>query len=140
MGLRERRALEQLKTEIAPKYQAQLDEILGFHAEFTVDWDSVPELEAPIEGLMRNNEESSFALVVSVMKKIVADDIGKRAVRDKVQSIVFINYNKTGFDTGGRTVVLNGGRLEIHCGWGSYSSEIYDNYNNEFQRLIEDLL
>ncbi len=140
MGLRERRAIHEIKTVVQPQYQAKLDELLGWHLPMDLDWDSFPELDSPIEGFMRNDYAYSFELVLSVMKPITADDIGKTAVKEKIQSIVFVNYNKTGSDTGGRHVELTNGRLEIHCGWGSYSSEIYDNYNNEFQKLVEDLL
>jgi hypothetical protein len=140
MGLREKRALHELKTTTQPKYQAELDAIIGWHLPMDLDWDSFPELEAPIEGFMRDDYAYSFKIVLDSMKSITADDIGKKATQDSIKSIVFVNYNKTGSDTGGRKVVLNNGRLEIHSGWGSYSSEIYDNYNNEFQKLIEDLL
>ncbi len=140
MGLREKRALNEIKTVAQPKYQAELDAAIGWHIPMNLDWDSMPELEDPIEGFLKNDYEYSFALVVKVMQAIVVDDIGKNALRDRVQSILFVNYNKTGGDTGGRKTLINNGCLEIHCGWGSYSSEYYDNYNNEFQKLIEDLL
>jgi hypothetical protein len=140
MGLREKRALNVLKTEIVPAYQAKLDDALGFHIELAVDWDSFPELAEPIEGLTRDDCAYSFALIVGVMKSITVDDIGKNAVQSAVQSIILVNYNMNGSDTGQRRVVLENGRMVIHCGWGSYTSEIYDNYNNEFQHLIEDLL
>jgi hypothetical protein len=140
MGLREKRALHDLKTDVQPQRQAELDAILGWHIPMDLDWESFPELEAPIEGFTRDDYAYSFELILSVMKPIIADEIGKKAVRENITSIVFVNYNKTGSDTGGRKVILVQGRLEVHCGWGSYSSEYYDNYHNEFQRLIEDLL
>jgi hypothetical protein len=140
MGLREKRALHDLKTEAQPRYQAELDALLGWHIPIDLDWESFPELEAPIEGFMRNDFAHSFKLMLNVMQSIIADDIGKNAVRENISAIVFVNYNKTGSDTGGRNVILTNRRLELHCGWGSYTSEIYDNYNNTFQRLIEDLL
>jgi hypothetical protein len=140
MGLREKRALNTLKTEIVPKYQVLLDNAVGFHIELGIDWDSLPEREEPLDGLLRDDCASSFALVVEVMKAITIDDIGKNALHEKINSIVLINYNISGSDTGKRRVIIQDGRLEIHCGWGSYTSEIYDNYNNEFQHLIENLL
>lgn len=140
MGLREKRTLNEIKTVAQPRYQAELDEAVGWHIPMNLDWDSMPELEAPIEGFIRDQYEYSFALLVKIMKAIVVDDIGKDALRSRVQSILFINYNKTGADTGERKTEIKNGCLEIHCGWGSYSSEYYDNYNNEFQKLIEDLL
>jgi hypothetical protein len=140
MGLREKRALHELKTDVQPKYQAELDAILGWHIPMDLDWDSFPEHEDPITGFMRNEYAHSFGLILTVIKPIVADEIGKNAVREGITSITFINYSRTASDNGERKVVLNNGRLELHCGWGGYSSDFYDNYNNEFQRLIEDLL
>lgn len=140
MGLREKRALNELKTVVVPKFQAELDSVLGFHIDLTIDWDSLPELEAPIEGIMRDDYAYSFQMIVEVLKKITIDDIGRNALQSSVESIVLVNYNKTGSDTGVRTIALANKRLEFHCGWGSYSSEYYDNYNDEVQHLIEDLL
>lgn len=68
------------------------------------------------------------------------DEIGKNAYKNSIESIVLVENNKTGDDTSDRITLLNNKRLEFHCGWGSYSSEFYDNYNKEVQHLIEDLL
>jgi hypothetical protein len=140
MGLREKRALHQLRTEIVPQFQAELDSVVGFHIELTIDWDTLPERDEPIQGIMRDDYAYSFRMILDVMKAIVVDDIGKNSLQSSVESIVLVNYNQTGSDTGSRAIILNNKRLEFHCGWGSYSSEYYDNYNNEVQHLIEDLL
>lgn len=81
MGLPERKAIANYKQNVFPVWQKKLDDLLGYHLEIEVEWDTLGE-----EGMAHAFEEGFnliyFQPVELGIKAIAVDDFSKQALKD----------------------------------------------------------
>ena len=110
MGLEEKRLVKQLKEEVVPKYEKELQEIAGNQISYDLDWDSFAD---DMDAL--NYVESRILTEVSnAFRDLCKDDLGKDAVKESVKKVNVKNLSSYGCDD----ITLNGGTLNLHCDWG----------------------
>ncbi|GAA4724282.1 hypothetical protein [Phytohabitans rumicis] len=99
MGLAERRAAEQFKTEEFPGWQRQIDEAAGFEVPVEVEW-----AELAVDDYASRYTEFFpkvyFQPLVRALAAITIDDMGKDALKDSLTKIVIRNTDAYASDTG----------------------------------------
>ncbi|MFH6995444.1 hypothetical protein [Flavobacterium sp. FlaQc-48] len=87
MGLAEKRLAESIKVEKLPAFEAKLKERAGYDIKVDIDWNTFTAYdEYPLSRL-----DIVFDDVASFVKKICSDDMGKEALKEKLNTIHFTN-------------------------------------------------
>ena len=129
MGLAEKRALANLRDEVTPKYQAELQEITGTNIAYKIDWDSfADDLRA-----MENLEDSCFKAVNEVFRSITVDDIGKEAVAQSIKEI-HLSHGKS---ANIYEFTLADGVLNMPWDWSGWAGSFFP---STVQEKIESML
>src|ERR1700733_3049608 len=87
MGLREKRLLHTTETESLPAIKAELDKLASTPIEWKVDWASFAANPTATENL----QHQALGRIMSALRGICRDDIGKKAVHEEIQRIDVIN-------------------------------------------------
>ncbi len=111
MGLAEKREVESFKTSKADGYIAAINEAAGNSIPVDIDWDSLAE-----NGQSKHYADAFpklyFEPLITALKKIGADQMGKDALKEGLKRIVMKNsgqyFNEHGltFDNGTLTIDL----------------------------------
>ncbi len=99
MGLAEKRAVEQFKTNIYPKLKSEIDEAAGFDVNIDVEWDTLAEDEYAHlynEGF----EKVYFSPLIKAFKDITIDDLGKKALKAGLSQVAIKNASGIGSTAG----------------------------------------
>jgi hypothetical protein len=87
MGLAEKRLAENIKVEKLPAFESKLNEIAGYPIKINIDWATFTAYdEYPLSRL-----DIVFDDLGSFVKKICADDMGKEALKEKMEIISLVN-------------------------------------------------
>jgi hypothetical protein len=87
MGLAEKRLAESIKVEKLPAFEAKLKDRAGYDIKVDIDWNTFTAYdEYPLSRL-----DIVFDDVESFVKKICSDDMGKEALKEKLNTIHFTN-------------------------------------------------
>lgn len=99
MGLAERRAAAQFKTDVFPGWKSQLDEAAGFEINVDVAWDelAVDEFADRYATLF---PKVYFSPLVRALSAITVDDMGREALRAGINRIVVRNSGNYASETG----------------------------------------
>lgn len=138
MGLAERRRIATIKDVHAPRFQNELNAAIGFALPFHLDAGSFPENSTVLDCYDYYFESYGPGLVVKVFKEICADDIGKQAVKDRIEKIVFQNTAKSPDDKGHREVALDGKTLFVRESFYGYSDLLFG--EDDLRKTTEALL
>lgn len=125
MGLAERRRVAAIASELAPKYQQEFKEAVGFDLPFEVAIDSLPADKTVLDCWDYYHESYGPGLVVKVFKDLCKDDLGKEAVQEKIEKVVFRNAAKSAEDPGDKSLALEGKTLVITASFYGYSDKLY---------------
>ena len=112
MGLAERRRLKQLREEIQPKRQEELQGATGSAITLEVDWNSVGEEPNALSRI----DEYGFVRLVEGFKQICRDSLGREAVGEKIKAVRMINSTNSSWST---TCQLQDGVVTIDWDWGN---------------------
>jgi hypothetical protein len=109
MGLAERRAVEQFKTDDYPNWKARIDEVAGFDVPVEVAWDELAVVD------YASNYATFFPKVyfqpaVDALAAITIDEMGRTALRDGLKKIVVRNTEQYSSTSG---FAFEGGVLTI---------------------------
>jgi hypothetical protein len=105
MGLAERRVAKEFRDQIFPQWKQKIDTAAGWSVPVEIDWDS---LQSPNESQLYRDAwpQVYFEPLVDALKEITVDDLGREAVRDKLQTIMIRHSgNKGGSFSGGRLMI-----------------------------------
>lgn len=92
MGLSERRAIEGVKSGIFNTFVTEVRNIVGYDLSLDVDWASVENHRECVWFVENNNLQSVwFDNLLAVLKSVVADEMGRNALKQKLKSVIFIN-------------------------------------------------
>lgn len=138
MGLAERRRIATIKDVHGPRFQNELNAALGFEVPFMLDASSFPENNTVLDCYDYYFESYGPGLVVGVMKKICSDDIGRQAVKERLEKIVFQNTAKSPDEKGHKEVALDGKTLFIRESFYGYSDILFG--EDDLRKAIEALL
>jgi len=138
MGLAERRRLAAIKDTLAPRFQEQLDEALGFTIPFELDITTFPDDAKVLDCWDWYFESYGPPLVVQVMKNVCADELGRDALKAKVDKIVFKNAARSGDDPGDKSVAIEHRTLTVVESFYGYSDKLFG--ESDLQKAIEDML
>ncbi|WP_342374826.1 hypothetical protein NVS55_26300 [Myxococcus stipitatus] len=138
MGLAERRRIATIKDTHAPRFQAELNAAIGFELPFEIDIASFPENTTILDCYDYYYESYGPGLVVTVMKEICKDDMGKEAVKAKFNKIVFQNVAKSADDAGDKSVEIKDKTLFVRESFYGYSDKLYG--DSELQGALEQML
>lgn len=138
MGLAERRVIATIKSEQVPKYQQQMNEAVGFDMPFDIDTGTLPEDKTVLDCWAYYHESYGPGMVVQVMKDICADDLGKEAVKEKFDKIVFQNTAKSAEDPGDKSVEITDKTLIVRESFYGYSDKLYG--ADDLRTTIEAML
>jgi hypothetical protein len=112
MGLAERRRLKQLREEIQPKRQQELQAATGSAVTLEVDWDSVGEETNALTRI----DEYGFMRLIDAFKLICRDGLGREAVAEKIKAVRLINSTNSSWST---TCQIKEGVVTIDWDWGN---------------------
>lgn len=138
MGLAERRRVAAIKDALAPRFQTELDQAVGFHLPFELDIASFPDDAKVLDCWDWYFESYGPPLVTKVMTGVCADQLGKDALQAKVDKIVFRNTARSGEDPGEKSVVIDNRVLIVAESFYGYSDKLYG--EADLQKAVEDLL
>lgn len=99
MGLAERRAAAQFKTDVFPDWKRQLGEAAGFEINVDVAWDELA-VEEFADRYVDLFPKVYFSPLVRALSAITADDMGKEALRGGLNRIVVRNSGDYASETG----------------------------------------
>ncbi|MDQ7825882.1 MAG: hypothetical protein RDV48_23975 [Candidatus Eremiobacteraeota bacterium] len=109
MGLEEKRVIKKLQEEVLPRYHDELAALAGREIPVTVAWESFSEdLRA-----MKFFENQGLKYMVSAVKAVCKDDIGREAVNKGLKEIKFVNLD----DPAGCGVTFAGGVVLVKGSW-----------------------
>lgn len=119
MGLKEKRRIHELQTDVVPSLKQQLQELCATDIEWDIDWDSIAtSMEA-----LDNIEHQGLRRIYSAFVSVCRDDLGKTAVRDCVKRIAVRNYEQVS----DKKIQFNDGILVVNgawaAGWEGYPQE-----------------
>ncbi|GAA3952108.1 hypothetical protein GO495_12365 [Chitinophaga oryziterrae] len=110
MGLLEKRAVKAFQDGSYKKLTDEINAITGYTIEFEVNWDSLAE-----EGSADKYEDAFtmvyFTPLVSAVKEIAADDMGKEALKDALKKVII--KNEGGYIYGSSAYKFSNGVLTI---------------------------
>lgn len=109
MGLAERRKIRELEEVVLPGRIKEIEEICGAAIPYEIDWVSFGD-DATALNFMDN---LSCHRLNMALRMICQDDMGKEAIREAVKKIKLKNVPTADE----RSVVLEGGVLEMHCAY-----------------------
>jgi hypothetical protein len=138
MGLAERRRIATIRDQLAPRFQKELSEALGFELPFELDAGSFPEDSKVLDCWDWYFESYGPPMVVTVMKAICADALGRDAVAAKFDKIVFRNAAKSEAEPGDKSVAIDDRTLTVAESFYGYSDKLFG--EADLQKAIETLL
>ena len=90
MGLQEKRAMKEFQDNQFPELVAKINEAAASTMEIEVDWDSMSE-DDHAHLFETAWPKVYFEPLIAALKKVCVDDMGREALREGVQKIVFCN-------------------------------------------------
>lgn len=138
MGLAERRRIAAIKDSHSARFQSELNAAIGFELPFEIDVASFPEDKTILDCYDSYYESYGPGLVVTVMKEICKDDMGREAVRAKFNRIVFLNVAKSADDPGTKSIEIKDQTLFVRESFYGYSDQLYG--DSELQSALEAIL
>ncbi|MGE0707332.1 MAG: hypothetical protein AB7N76_04720 [Planctomycetota bacterium] len=138
MGLAERRKIATYKQEHGPRFQKELDEAAGFSLPLEIDFSSLPENETVLGCYDYYYESYGPGLVPTVFKHICQDDLGRDAVREKIDKVLFRNTARSPEEPGDKDVRLEGRTLVIESSFYGYSDKLFG--EDDLRAKIEAML
>jgi hypothetical protein len=111
MGLKEKRRLQELQTELLPSLKRELHELCGTEVEWHVDWDSFgSDMEA-----LDNIEHQGLRRIYTAFVDVCLDDLGKKCVKEFVKQISVRNVERTA----DKKIQFQDGTLSVSGAWGA---------------------
>ncbi|MBZ4394221.1 MULTISPECIES: hypothetical protein [Myxococcus] len=138
MGLAERRRIVAIRDSHSPRFQSELNAAIGFEMPFEIDTASFPEDKTVLDCYDYYYESYGPGLVVTVMKSICADDLGKEAAKAKFSKIVFQNVAKSAENPGDKSVEIKDNTLFVRESFYGYSDKLYG--EDDLRGAIEAIL
>lgn len=138
MGLAERRRVAAIKEQLAPRFQKELNEALGFEMPFELDVGSFPEDAKVLDCWDWYFESYGPPLVARVMKAVCADALGREAVKAKFDKILFKNAARSEAESGEKSVAIENRTLVVAESFYGYSDKLFG--EADLQKAIEDML
>lgn len=138
MGLAERRRIAKIKDEHAPRFQKELNDAVGFELPFEIDAATFPENATVLDCYDYYCESYGPGLVVNVMKSICADSMGKDAVKEKFDKIVFQNTAKSPEDKGDKEAKIENRTLFVRESFYGYSDILFG--EDDLRKALENML
>ncbi len=127
MGLAERRAAKEFQDQVFPEWKQKIDAGAGRSIPLEIDWDS---LQTPDESPLYREAwpKVYFEPLADALKAITVDDLGREAVRQKLQAITIRH-------SGNKGVSFASGHLVI-----DYPPTTNIDYSKERQQEIQQVL
>lgn len=138
MGLAERRRLAAIKDTLAPRFQKELDEAVGYTIPFELDISSFPDDAKVLDCWDWYFESYGPPLVINVLKGVCADALGRDAVKAKFDKVVFRNAARSGDDPGDKSIAIENRTLIVVESFYGYSDKLFG--ASDLQKAIEDML
>jgi hypothetical protein len=130
MGLAEKRTAESIKTEKLPVLEAKLKDKAGYDIKVDINWDTFTAYDQyPLTRL-----DIVFDDLESFVKKICADDMGKKALQDKMSTIQLTNSDNN--DDVKMELKDNTLSLTVQLVQGSFSSQTDSQIANYVEALL----
>ncbi|GAA3781317.1 hypothetical protein [Flavobacterium ginsengiterrae] len=131
MGLTEKRLAESIKTNELPAFQNKINKIAGYELKIVIDWDSFTAFD---ENPLKRLTSVMFESVEYVIKKICIDEVGKEALKEKLNTIHLINTDD--FDSIKMEIKDKNFYLTFQLAAYSYGSLV----DSEIVKYIENVL
>jgi len=138
MGLAERRRIATIKDQHAPRFQKEMKDAVGFELPFEIDIASFPENDKVLDCYDYYYESYGPGLVVKVMQGVCADDLGRGAVKEKFDKVIFKNTAKSPEDAGDKGVGIENRALVVKESFYGYSDKLFG--ESDLKKAIEDML
>ncbi len=138
MGLAERRRILQIKESHAPRFQKELNEAVGFELPLEIELASFPEDKTVLDCYDYYYESYGPGLLVTVFRHVCQDQLGKDAVKAKIQKIILRNTAASAEQSGEKAARLEGGTLIVEESFYGYSDKLFG--EDELRGLIENML
>jgi hypothetical protein len=126
MGLAERRKQKELEDVTFPERVKEITEICGAAIPYDVAWDTLDTYDA-----LNFIDNVSCHRLNMALRVICMDDLGKQAVRDKLQKVRLVNVA----DSADKRLAFDGGTLEMRCNYAAGLSGAFS--DSEIRALLE---
>lgn len=130
MGIAERRKIQELEETVLPGRSKEIEEICGVAIPYAVDWVSFGDDATALNFV----DNLSCHRLNMALRMICQDEMGKEAVRNGITKIRLANVAAPAQ----RSVVLEGGVLEMHCAYALGTSGM--NGDSEIRAYLEENL
>jgi hypothetical protein len=110
MGLQEKRALKEFQEGSYKKLIEEINSLVGYEIEFEVRWEKIA-LDNESAKYENSFSKIFFIPIKLAFEKIVADDMGKEALKETLKKIIITNEKNT--CNNHEAYVFDGGTLTI---------------------------
>ncbi|MBO0869466.1 MAG: hypothetical protein J2P15_12955 [Micromonosporaceae bacterium] len=131
MGLAERRAAEQFKTEQYPEWKRRIDQAAGFEVPVEVNWDQLA-VDGYAESYGQFFPKVFFEPLERALAAVTIDQMGKDALKAGLKQIIVKNSDQYGSTSG---FSFTGGILTM-----DYKSHTNVDYGDERAKALQKLL
>jgi hypothetical protein len=138
MGLAERRRIATIKEAHNPRFQSALRAAIGFDLPFEIDITTFPENVTVLDCYDYYFESYGPGLVVTVLKEVCVDELGKQALKAKVDKVVFQNSAKSAEEKGEKSVKIENRTLVVRESFYGYSDLLFG--DADLKSAIESML
>ncbi|SEW34685.1 hypothetical protein SAMN05428988_4188 [Chitinophaga sp. YR573] len=112
MGLLEKRALKAFQDGSYIKLTDEINAITGYTLEFEVNWDSLAEEGYSTEYYDEYFTKVYFTPLITALKEITADDMGKEALKEALKKVIIKNeagnvYGSTAYKFGDGVLTID---------------------------------
>lgn len=110
MGLAERRATKEFQDKSLGSLKAEIEKLAGFAVPIDINWEQLAR-EDYADSYDENWKKVYFQPVISALKKVARDQIGKDAIKSGLKRIIFCNSK--GAYSAESAITFAGGELTI---------------------------
>ena len=90
MGLAERRATKEFQEKALPALRTELEKLAGKPIELDIQWEQIAK-EDYADSFADSWRKVYFQPVITALKSIARDELGKEAIREGLRKVVFCN-------------------------------------------------
>lgn len=91
MNLGDRRKVEEFENEKLPSLKESMDDAAGFDVDLDIDWESLTDVRADEDLWFEGWTNVYFQPTIDAFEAICSDDLGREALQEDLETVVFEN-------------------------------------------------
>lgn len=91
MDLSDRRKVKEFEEEEMPPLKESMDDAAGFEVELDIDWDSITDVKVSEDLWFEGWSKVYFQPTIDAIESICRDELGREALQENLETVVFKN-------------------------------------------------